>query len=43
MTNSALSRILQRPNAYQTNSDFMLSAVRDLYGDGNAYALALQK
>ena len=40
--NSALSRILQRPNAYQTNSDFILSAVRDLYGDGNAYALALR-
>ena len=42
MTNSALSRILQQPNAYQTNSDFMLSAVRDLYSDGNAYALALR-
>ena len=42
VTNSALSRILQHPNAYQTNSDFMLSAVRDLYADGNAYALALR-
>jgi HK97 family phage portal protein len=42
VTNSALSRILQRPNDYQTISDFMLSTVRDLYGDGNAYALALR-
>ena len=42
VTNSALSRILQRPNEYQTINDFMLSTVRDLYGDGNAYALALR-
>ena len=42
VTNSALSRILQRPNSYQTTSDFMLSAVRDLYADGNAYALAFR-
>jgi HK97 family phage portal protein len=42
VTNSALSRILRHPNAYQTISDFMLNAVRQLYLDGNAYALALR-
>lgn len=42
ITTSALSRILKRPNSYQTTSDFLLNAVRHLYGDGNAYALALR-
>jgi HK97 family phage portal protein len=42
VTNSALSRILKRPNAYQTISDFLLNATRSLYIDGNAYALALR-
>jgi HK97 family phage portal protein len=42
VTNSALSRILRRPNAYQTMSDFLLNATRSLYLDGNAYALALR-
>jgi HK97 family phage portal protein len=40
--NSALSRILRTPNAYQTSSDFILNAIRQLYLDGNAYALALR-
>jgi HK97 family phage portal protein len=40
--NSALSRILQHPNAYQSISDFLLNAVRQLYSDGNGYALALR-
>ena len=40
--NSALSRILRRPNTYQTISDFLLDAVYSLYHDGNAYALALR-
>lgn len=40
--NSALTRFLRRPNSYQTISDFMLNAVRDLYSEGNAYALALR-
>ena len=31
VTNSALSRILRRPNSYQTISDFMLNATRSLY------------
>jgi HK97 family phage portal protein len=42
VTNSALSRVLRHPNAYQSISDFMLNAVRNLYMDGNAYALALR-
>jgi HK97 family phage portal protein len=40
--NSALSRLLRRPNTYQTPSDFMLNLTRSLYLDGNAYALALR-
>src|SRR5262252_7805319 len=42
VTTSAVSRILRKPNAYQTMSDFMLDATRQLYLDGNAYALALR-
>jgi HK97 family phage portal protein len=40
--NSSLSRVLKKPNAYQTMSDFMLNLVRQLYLDGNAYALGLR-
>jgi HK97 family phage portal protein len=42
VTTSALSRILRRPNSYQSPSDFMLNLTRSLYADGNAYALALR-
>lgn len=42
ITSSALSRILRRPNNYQSISDFLLNATRSLYVDGNAYALALR-
>jgi HK97 family phage portal protein len=42
VTNSALSRLLRKPNGYQSPSDFMLNAVRSLYLDGNTYALALR-
>lgn len=42
VTNSALSRIMRRPNSYQSMSDFMLNTVRDLYTEGNAYALAVR-
>ena len=42
VTNSALSRILRAPNDYQSISDFLLNAVRQLYLEGNAYALALR-
>jgi HK97 family phage portal protein len=40
--NSALSRILHRPNDYQTASDFMLNLVHSLYREGNSFALALR-
>ena len=40
--NSALSRILHRPNEYETASSFMLNAVRSLYLEGNCFALALR-
>jgi HK97 family phage portal protein len=40
--NSSLSRVLRHPNAYQSMSDFILNAVRQMYLDGNAYALALR-
>jgi HK97 family phage portal protein len=39
---SALSRLLRRPNTYQSISDFLLNATRSLYLEGNAYALALR-
>ena len=42
VTTSALSRILRKPNSYQSPSDFMLNATRSLYAEGNAYALALR-
>jgi hypothetical protein len=42
VTTSELSRILRKPNSYQTPSDFMLNAVRSLYLTGNCYALALR-
>jgi len=42
VTTSALSRVMQRPNAYQSGSDFILNLVGYLYGDGNAYALAIR-
>jgi HK97 family phage portal protein len=42
ITNSALSRILRRPNGYDSISDFMLNSTRSLYINGNAYALALR-
>ena len=42
VSTSSLSRVLKTPNAYQTNSDFILNLVRQLYTDGNAYALCLR-
>ncbi len=39
---SAASRLLRHPNAYQTSSDFHLNLTRQLYTEGNAYALALR-
>jgi HK97 family phage portal protein len=42
ITTSALSRLLKRPNSYQSGSDFVLNLTRSLYETGNAYALALR-
>lgn len=42
VTTSALSRILRHPNSYQSMADFMLNLTRQLYLDGNAYALAFR-
>jgi HK97 family phage portal protein len=42
VTNSALSRILKRPNGYQTISDFLLNLTGNLLDEGNAYALAIR-
>lgn len=42
VTVSALSRVLKKPNSYQTISDFLLNAARWLYTEGNAYALAVR-
>jgi HK97 family phage portal protein len=39
---SSLARVLKKPNAYQSISDFLLDATTDLYTMGNAYALALR-
>lgn len=41
-TTTALYRILRKPNEYQTQSDFLLNLTRNLYMEGNAYALALR-
>jgi HK97 family phage portal protein len=39
---SALSRVLRRPNEYETASSFMLNVVHSLYREGNTFALALR-
>lgn len=42
VANSALTRLIRFPNAYQSISDFLLNATRSLLLEGNAYALALR-
>jgi HK97 family phage portal protein len=42
ITTSALSRILHKPNTYQTRTDFMLQLVKNLFLYGNAYAVGLR-
>jgi len=42
VTNSALSRILKRPNDYQSISDFLLNLTRRLYTKGEAFAVAVR-
>jgi len=37
---SALSRVIRRPNDYQSISDFLLNLVRRLYTNGEAFAVA---
>jgi HK97 family phage portal protein len=39
---SSLARILRYPNDYESISDFLVNAVKRLYSDGNAYALAIR-
>ena len=41
-TTSALSRILRRPNSYQSPADFWLYLTDCLYADGAAFGLALR-
>jgi len=40
MYQSAATRLLNRPNSYQTKSDFILQMMYSLLMDGNAYCLA---
>jgi HK97 family phage portal protein len=42
VTTSSLSRILRYPNDYQSISDILLNAVRQLYVEGNAYFLCMR-
>jgi HK97 family phage portal protein len=40
--NSALTRIIKRPNDYQSSSDFLLNLTRRLYCEGEAFAYAVR-
>lgn len=40
--NSALTRIIKRPNDYQSSSDFLLNLTRRLYSRGEAFAYAVR-
>jgi HK97 family phage portal protein len=42
VTNSAPSRILRRPNDYQSISDFMMNLTRRLYTHGEAFAVGIR-
>jgi HK97 family phage portal protein len=42
VTNSALARIMRRPNDYQSISDFLLNLTRRLYDQGEVFALAVR-
>lgn len=41
VTTSSLSRVLRRPNDYESMSDFLLNLVRRLYTKGEAFAYAV--
>jgi HK97 family phage portal protein len=42
VTGSALSRVLQKPNDYQSISDILMNLTDRLYRDGEAFALAVR-
>ena len=42
VTTSALSRIIRRPNDYQSMSDLLLNMTRRLYSKGETFALAIR-
>jgi HK97 family phage portal protein len=42
VSNSALSRIMRRPNDYQTISDFLMNLTRRLYEGGEAFGVAIR-
>lgn len=42
VTTSALSRVLKRPNDYQSISDFLLNLTRRTYQDGEAFAVGIR-
>lgn len=42
VTTSALSRIIKRPNDYQSTSDLLLNLTRRLYTKGEAFAVAIR-
>lgn len=42
VTTSALTRIIKRPNDYQSSSDFLLNLTRRLYEKGEAFGLAIR-
>lgn len=42
VTTSALSRLIRRPNDYQSMSDLLLNLTRKLYTKGEAFALAIR-
>jgi HK97 family phage portal protein len=37
--NSAVAKLLRKPNSYQTRSDFVLNLIWNLFDNGNAYAV----
>lgn len=42
VSGSALSRIMRRPNDYQSISDFLLNLTRRMYEDGEAFAVGIR-
>ena len=42
ISTSALSRVMKKPNDYQSISDFLLNLTRRLYANGEAFAVAIR-